>query len=264
VRVAVNVSFEKVLIALPLGHLLVSSIYLWAYCIGFGGNIASFMAPSDIFSTSIGNIASIYIATIFYSALMLLAGRMGAANSKKAAEAILRSGDPSQTDIALERFLSQRKSAFQVLVVFLICVEIFLISVGIRYYSLTGVVLAPTILGPVGGVAFLIVVRTEIFVRYPKEFLSIALMGFIAVSAFAFGIEAGQTDRDAPVLMVSKEVPSCKGFAVLRKVSDKLLLVRYDGMRVLSDEKCEAQLVFRKRYIIHPAGLMGNSSKASG
>lgn len=65
-RIGVNwraLGLGNILVALPLIHIAISTLFLFGYCVGFGSHLARFVRPEDIFSVSISEVVAIYMVT---------------------------------------------------------------------------------------------------------------------------------------------------------------------------------------------------------
>ena len=56
-----RLSISNLIIALPVIHLLVASLYTWAWLAGFGANVSVLADPRDLFSVSISKLVTVYL-----------------------------------------------------------------------------------------------------------------------------------------------------------------------------------------------------------
>lgn len=233
-------ALSTLLIAVPLTHLIITSVYLLCYCIGFGGNVGAFISVDDVFSTSLTQVAPIYVTGLLFPGLLILWR-----HSWKY---------PYEADriAAMEDPVRQRQAALHLKVVqsalfvtALVSLAIALVRIGDAYLRATHIpvftlsiltfTFGPIILGRYLG-------RGKITWRV-YEVATLALM--FSASALASGVDRGQSDRIRDYASLSEVRPMCGDYAVLRKISGQMLAAGPRNERVLLDEDCNQIVEFQ-------------------
>lgn len=214
-------SWDKALIALPIAHLIFASTYLFAFCVGFGAHVSMFVTVSDIFTTSISDVAPIY-ATIVIGALIFFRDVVRAAAGRPKREMY---GPPH-----LKPFFSGwRKWAFVVIYI------LSLMSAGVSYLIgvqidviMTAVVLAMPL--------FLTSRNLHSPADTQREALGFCLLMLSA--AFVWGAESGQKVRHSPRIYAASSNARCGDFTLVRKFGDLYLTSKSNGTHALIDGDC--------------------------
>ncbi|MFN3877534.1 MAG: hypothetical protein ACK4MH_04065 [Brevundimonas sp.] len=213
-------SWGTVLVAAPVAHFFLASVYLYSYCLGFGGNIASFVSAEDVFSTSIRFLAPIYLL-IAAASVPTFRQEIGdwLSGTKKP-----RHYGPSRPIKVPLLF----KITAWILAVAPVCSAFLSYSVGdpINVYEM---------LVGLGGLTML---GASLRIRDDRAIN--AAFGFLFVTAIVFiiGVNTGQQGRHVEYTSYKDSNPSCKSYAVLRKMSDHYLTIGSDGRHHMIDDEC--------------------------
>ncbi len=208
------------LVVLPFFHLLLASTYVYAYCFGFGANVATFVGASDIFTTSIRNLAPIYgiVAVIAFLSVRPHIGHW------------MTSLSPIP-----ERFGPWRPSPSS---------SIFPRVMGI----LLGIVVTKWMVtsyltGEAIDIHFIVMSLVGLLLLHAiavpfRPTLDVTMVVFaiaVVVATVTFGLNSGQRDRHANHIEQARSNVVCKDYIVLRRFSEMYLVIGKDDRHRLVD-----------------------------
>jgi hypothetical protein len=209
--------FVTYAVALPIAHLVLASMFLWGYSVGYGGRVAMFIDISDIFRVSIADLAYVY-----WSVIMGLAWFWFNLEQTKASAHLAK---PKPTMI--------------------------LVSVlGIA--GIAGPLLPPILPIPMTDFAIwlsLISLGVIIFavinrVVSPQAFLAVAMV-YLFSSSWLNGADRGEVERGISYQTAQARTPLCGRAALIRRFSDFYLAVLQNNQKVMIDSECKLRFVFR-------------------
>jgi hypothetical protein len=211
------------LIALPIAHVLGSSLFLWSYCAGFGSRIIAFTSVSDLFAVSIRHMVPVYALSIVVSAVL---GAIRWTYWKYPFERAF-TGQNSKDGTA-SNILRRTFTALGWGVNFLVVViPVFVIAHSVIYDERTNYF------------AFLVIFFLSFkyhISRYAFE-MSTFIVGFI-LSVIFVGLRDGQTDRYITYATASGDSALCGKAVVLRGLADNFLAILPNGKRVVIASDC--------------------------
>jgi hypothetical protein len=65
-----RLGWGNILVALPLAHVLIASLVLYGYALGFGGHLSQFLKPEDLFATTLSEVMLIYVVFVVEGAVL--------------------------------------------------------------------------------------------------------------------------------------------------------------------------------------------------
>lgn len=232
----------ELLVALPVMHILATSLFLIGYYSAFGNRIYIFSSPSDIFTASIGNVGPNYLSGLTFPVVFLLwnRGYFGAWTSHEAA--INKPEGPERT-AALAKVTSDRKFLIFLVVFSAISqacmVVIFYFKWEYIPYQFFGF--------------FLLLIFSLGIVWYSNkvEMNSLSMFGFlfiglILIGSLFNGMGSGQSDRRLTYIEAAKSGVVCSNGAALRIIGDHILLVGRDGRHFITDHDCKILMLVPK------------------
>ncbi|TGX53661.1 hypothetical protein E5A73_12640 [Sphingomonas gei] len=228
-------SVAELLIAVPILHLIATSLFLIGYYYSFGGRLHSFSTSSDLFATSIGNVGFNYISTLSPGIVFILWHRanFGAWSLQDSVDT--KPAGPVR-DAALERANSDR-TFFRFLVGLMIICQ--LILVIITYFKLGHL--------PYSFIGFFISILTVAYIvwysgRINIPTLTMHIINFIVIMLLTClfnGLTSGQFDRRLLYKDAIKNAVVCPLGAILRPIGDNFLVLTSDNDYVVSDKECK-------------------------
>lgn len=220
------------LVIIPFAHVLLASTYLYSYCFGFGANISSFVAASDIFATSIRSIAPLY-ALIVISALFV---------SYREIKHWFTTGHPFPKNSQANKphhplpkgFFSRR---------WMVAMKFGLLAVTIFPVFIDHLIGRPVdLLMPMAAFLFVVIFSDWLVQLKPNSKTPYALLvGFIVLFVVWAGITAGQENRHATFAALTRNNSTCGDFVVVRRFSDLYLALGRDGQHRMIDKDCKVK-----------------------
>jgi MFS family permease len=234
----INLSFPEILVAVPVSHVVISSLFLMGYYAAFGGGIANFGGPSDIFAVSIQDIGPSYITTIAMPLFVLVwtRAKLGAWTPH---EANLLLPKDQHDEAELKR--ASLKRYFMRIGIFLIVILIVnLVYERIRFnrfnFSIIWL-LSLIILG-------LVLVWFDRKLHFDnKIYFSSWIIGCVLITAPLSGLNRGQRDRNASFAEISQNGALCGSAAIIRPLSSLYLAVTRDDKKVILDGDCRIKFL---------------------
>lgn len=222
-------------LALPVMHLLMSSLYLWGYTSAFGASLSAFVAASDIFNTSINDMVGVYLTSMIPWALMMyfrFAGPFPYVEDWVDAK-------PEGTDKVKAQRIHNKARMFAVLALGFITITT-IIYQGWQIinrkpidYMLTNVAIMAF------GVTLSIAILAKLKVSKTAYELTFLLF-FLVTNAACVGASRGQRDRLYRYGGWS-EFSICNEYAVFRSISEYFVAIDKKNNRVLIDKDCKVK-----------------------
>lgn len=230
-----QLKFTDLLIAAPLIHLTCSGLFLIGYCWYFGGLIAEFAGPTDIFAVSIGDIGPLYLLSLFpgVAYLIWMRARTGAWT---AAEAIELKPDGPQREAASLRRQSDKKF-FGAMMLLMAAGAIINMIIGYFRWGYIPIFLIQTLV-LLGFVVANVYLANKLDLESPTFHLTYIFGTALIYSCFS-GMARAQLDYRLTYSEAARQRPVCGDYAVLRKLSDSFLAVDRRTKHALIDESCK-------------------------
>lgn len=229
-----DLSPGQLVVIFPVFHLLMSTLFLWAYCAGFGLNIAIFTTASDIFTFAISSMVPIYLVSLIWP-LVYLAIRYSARHPF-AADALRGIEDPEQRSVAMSALEKTRQRImWGVLAVNLA------IAVTTAWDAYHGNRINFVLL------SFIPNIHLAIFFARLKDkwnldnltYEASVLFVSFAISCVAFGLDRGQSDRLKDYKIFQNSFFQCDRNLVIRKIGDSFLVIRPDNTKAMVNQDCK-------------------------
>jgi hypothetical protein len=222
---------SAVLIALSATHVVLASIYLYFYCVGFGANMAMFFSAADIFSISITRLSNVYVqAIVLPTALVLIRRGTGIKTNDEWIEAA------STPELQRRRYNSLivpqniGKAVVWLALLYALPVSVWRFWAGeaaSAYFILS---------------MFALLTSWQLASRgLLTAPLWIGL--FFAAGVVGGGLDGGIRDRHA-VYSAPESRPACKTMKVLGRASSLYVAVQPDNRKVLVKEDCSVVFSF--------------------
>lgn len=233
-----RVNWNGLLVALPVAHLIITSIYLFAYCVGFGSGLAIFASPGDVFATSISNLIPIYIAALIFPVATTIHRHKvwKHATAEDQIAALPSEEQREEATVQLVRKRSLMKRAVWVVAV------VALLASSLAY------LLGDTVEARLTTAPVMLVIAIWLWERKPfglygwRMDLMILAISFL-LSAVSTGIDHGQADRHYRFESQRFSHASCDGYVVLRRFSELYLAVGSEDRKLLIDKDCKPKLL---------------------
>lgn len=221
-----KIGWQTGLVVLPFAHLLMASTYLYAYCFGFGANLSTFVSASDIFTTSIRNLAPVYAIAagfIFLSS----GGRL-----KHWLTSVARIDEPYGP---YRRFNFNSPTAHVFKFVAIVFTALWLVT---SYTTGKAIDVAYVVSG---GLVFVLIQDVLFNARQTREVTVVLFAIAVAFGTIAFALHSGQRDRHSQYAAQSASNSVCGDYVVLRRFSDVYLAIGKDDRHRLIDDECKAK-----------------------
>lgn len=235
-----KIPFSTWPLIIPFAHVVVTSAYLLCYSIGFGGNIGAFLSVEDVFSTSLTQVAPIYVTGLAFPAALV----MWRHTWKYAYEAdrIAAIEDDNRRTSAVRKLRYIRRGILLYTILTLLGATYRIVDNYLRAEPMPVFMLS--FLAPFVAIVFLGKLTNSGKLSW-KLFEAGVLLIMFTSSALATGVWKGQSDRLSSYEYLSASRPMCGDYAVLRRVSGKALAVGPDERRALLDEECAPTIRFQ-------------------
>lgn len=221
-----DINFSTGLVVLPFAHLLLASTYLYAYCFGFGANLSTFVSASDIFTTSIRNLAPIY-AVAALLAFLTVRPRLGHWLTSVAEVPEVygpwRRHSYNTPLIRIWKVVAIASTASWV-------TTSYLTGKPIDVHFIVG-----------GGLGLLFFQDVLVNARQTRDVTIVLFLIATVVATVAFGLNSGQRDRHAPLPIQSASNATCGEYVVLRRFSDVYLALGKDNRHRLIANDCSVK-----------------------
>lgn len=214
------------MVILPFAHLLMASTYLYAYCFGFGANLSTFVSASDIFTTSIRNLAPVYAIAagfIFLSSGSRLAHWL--TSSARIAE---HYGPPRRWKMDTPLLKASKLSLIALTGLWAVTSYASGKAIDVAYIA-------------TGGLLFVLVQDVLFNARQTREVTLVLFVIAVVVGTITFALHSGQRDRHAKFASQSASNSACGDYVVLRRFSDTYLAIGPDNRHRLIDDECKAR-----------------------
>ena len=217
------------LVAIPVLHVLSTSIYLWAFAVAFGGNLTAFFTPTDLFSTSITDMVRVYLNSLVLPFMMGVYRYLPTYKPPTFGDA------PPISRRNIKRALV---AATFGMIVMVAIVEIMILRQGrpFNFFVLNlGIIvlLAPFVMDFADKLKFGLLGRDIIY---------IGTLFFI--SAICLGLDAGKIARRQPYLAMHTGYAMCGNSVVLHKVGDGYLVARPSSRKAIVNSDCKVLFRF--------------------
>lgn len=221
-----KIGWQTGLVVLPFAHLLMASTYLYAYCFGFGANLSTFVSASDIFTTSIRNLAPVYAIAAGF--IFLSSGGRLIHWLTSIAHIEEQYGPPRHM-----KFDSPVSNAIKIF-----AVGFTVLWVGTSYAS--GKAIDVTYI-MTGGLAFMLVENVLFNTRQARDVTVVLFAIAVIAGTIAFALHSGQRDRHAKFASQSASNSACGDYVVLRRFSETYLAIGRDNRHRLIDDECKVR-----------------------
>lgn len=238
-----RLSLGQLLIGLPLVHLGVVSLFVAAYTLGFGGNIAGFTSPDMLFSTSIRDLAPIYFIGIGLPATITLT-RYSKGKPNREAE-VAKISDPESRARAMDDLVRTRK--LLVIAIWVFALIITFASLIRRYYfgELISILAVGAAWLPVAGIWIINLSKRLDLDDFTYEvlFIGATLIAWVLI----VGVDRGNLDRALTFAEAKERYVRCGDKAVLRVFGELFLAVDSHNRQLFIDRDCVAKFVVPTR-----------------
>lgn len=225
------------IIALPILHLLFSSLFVWGYTQGFGAGISEFISATDVFTSAIRDMVLVYLAAAVIPGIFVI---MRYAEKYPNAEARIEAiPDQEQKIIAFDRLKKTR---------LILSTITMLISAGIIGWQVwevkQGRPLNFIALMPIGFfISFFCVMAIRRIWWMSDLTYELAVLALsTAITAPLIGMNTGHNDRYI-TFAKSANLMSCDKYKVIRSLSEYLIVITPSNSLELVDNEC--QIKFR-------------------
>lgn len=224
----------QLVVVFPVFHLLMSTLFLWAYCVGFGLNLAIFTTASDIFTFAISSMVPIYLISFIWP-LIYLAQRYSREHPF-AIDEVKSIADPEQQSVAMSSLNKTRyrlKFGLWALTFAIILIESWNFYHGnrINFVLLSAI---PNL----HLVIFFSNLKEKWYLDNLTYEVAILFVSF-AVTCVAFGLERGQSDRRKDYAIFQDDFLQCDKNLVIRKIGDSFLVVKPDNTKAMVSQECK-------------------------
>jgi hypothetical protein len=233
-----RITLPELLVAVPIFHLIVCSLFLIGYYGSYGYGISVFAGPSDLFTVSIADVGPSYITTIAVPTAYILWTR-ARTGAWSAYEANLQLNE-AEREVAEHKRRGDKR--------FLLALGI-LAAVGTLLngcLSLWKNGYIPYWL--VGNAVMLLWISAIIWFANKIQLDSrlhhfVYLIGFVLIVAGFSGLSRGQADRRASFENKVQRSPRCGDLLLIRPLASFYLSVHRSGRRVIIDSECKVRFV---------------------
>lgn len=224
---AATLTINNIIVILPVAHLLVASLYTWAWLAGFGANVAVLADPRDLFSVSISQLVTVYVVgLLFPTAQMVLMWKYW--DSGRAPQ----NGEESPASRKFKRLL-----AFALVVLFTLSL---CACFDLRYRGWAQG-LAMMLTAQIGGVLVTKFVADHVeFGRATYQLASI-LIGLLA-AAMGFGLSDGNLSRYQTYEGQKDRLARCGEVLVQRRFGENYVGVKPQDRHVVTDLECKVTM----------------------
>lgn len=231
---ASDLSLGQLAVIFPVFHLLMSTIFVWGYCAGFGFSLAVFTTTSDIFTFSISSMIPIYAAS-FLTPIAILAVRYSRPHTN-AHDAVMAIADPQERQQAMDKLEVTRNY----ILVGAFALSLLIMGMAV-WDAIHGNRIQWVLIGAVPG--FLMVYA---FVQAKNAWNLDALtyefayiVGYFAIACVTFGLDRGQIDRHREYKASQGDFFQCGNNIVIRKIGDNFLVVKPDNTKAMVNQECK-------------------------
>jgi hypothetical protein len=222
------------LVAIPLIHVVVASLYLSGQCNGFGANLCAFVTPKDLFITSIQSLVPVYTGLLLIPLLLTML-RHTFMEHPYAADRVA-----ATTDEELKRSRQRSLDRSKLLIV-VIASSVALIGFGLFCYWLS-LGIKPNyyiIYFTTAPLLMLVVARTlPTFGIYSiGSEICVAVVTLIYASFF-FGLNSGQLARNMQFSEINQTNPHCGKNLAITTIGSLYIAIAPDNSLTLVDDKC--------------------------
>lgn len=221
-----------VLVALPIAHVLGSTLFMWSYCTGFGGHIVAFASATDLISVSLSDMVPVYVVSLLVP--FLTVGFRLSGKYPYVINAVDSISDPDEKTKAANFHRNVRK------VVFGVCWVVSFLVFGKVIYDLyegyrvnfMGIWVASFIPALFALMAFC-ESRQVSNVVYEASAVMLSFVSAIFFTAAA----KGQDDRYRYFTESIEEYGRCGEFLIIRPISDNFIAVsKGDGKFIINND----------------------------
>jgi hypothetical protein len=221
-----------IIVALPVMHLLASSIFLWGYSVGFGSGLSAFAAPTDIFRVSIKHLVLLYLSVGSGAAILLSRSYI-----RKKRSAGINGDNPVKSNIGFGRIIGLILIVgigFILPVAYVISCYYF--DRPVRIAWATAPVLATAIM------VLLVVSDHAQFDELKANAITVAALVFLMV--LVGGLDKGHLDRTQSYEGGLVRFSRCNDLLIMKAFSDFYLAIKPDNTKVLIDADCKVKFSF--------------------
>lgn len=233
----------KYIVAVPVFHLIISSMFLWGWTTGFGSNAVVLADAKDIFSISISDMVAIYFGGLITPILYILLRKddvKSSSDDERGSYSIDELGEKIEELKLLLTKLKRRN--FLILFVFYALGIIGIIWSIHRFASGmemgTSIAMVPFL--------FLAIILSSRFVREIKDgyslFISIAVFGLVT-SSMSNGLIGGQSARYSTYENTRHSALHCHDSAVIRRLGDSFIVVTKFDDKLVTNLECNPKLI---------------------
>lgn len=228
-----KINWGTMLLVIPLGHLIVVSVYLWSWFIGFGAHAIILADPRDTFSLSISELVPIYALGFLFP--LAMTGLRYTWKHPTAQARLAAISDP--VEMTMQAARDRRSKA--------------IILIGGSFIGLQSLAATldhfmrgyPTTLVAVGAIYFLgfaaviLVWKVGSFSNLQRE--TLLLVAALFLSAVSNGVSAGQLARHRTFDEAKSSFLLCGENLVIRRLGDHLIGVTPTDRKVITDLECK-------------------------
>lgn len=235
-------TISRAVILVPVAHIIVCTLYIAGYSLGFGGNIGGLYSPVDFFTVTLQHLIYIYVLSLAMPILFILfrhrSGRTYASDEIAAETDPEKKVALAQTASRVVSFFDYALPMFLVLVLVSFSVSIY-VDTYIQYYlTFNAIVLSlyPTFIRLAEWLNF----------RGLRVEVAWSLISFTA-AVVGLGLDSGQIDRRLTYDALAKGAMRCQGHVILTPIGQRFLSVTRDNRRHVVDADCKARFEFEQR-----------------
>lgn len=203
------------IVAMPFVHLTATSLFLWGYTTGFGGELRSFISINDIFSFSIKYLVQLYLFIGLFVAIGYL--------------------------VFLKRFSGEIVQQIPYLLMTTAVVGLFLVLAAILLYYFEYIEHIMTI-----AILFSTVFAMPLSYYYSSNqkvrFVVTGIL-FLISCIIGAGFNGGYNARNSTFAQVASRA-RCNNFAIIQSVSNMFIAVHPSNRKALITAECEIRFVF--------------------
>lgn len=231
---ASDLSPGQLAVIFPVFHLLMSTIFIWAYCSGFGLNISIFVSTGDIFTFALSSMIPVYLTSFLLP--ILWTGIRYARPHPFAQDKVESIQDEGERREAFQNLQAARRVILWAVV--LVCALIAATSLWAYYHD--HLILYPA-LGLIPGVMlmFALTRAKEVWSIDDLTYEAATVVGLFAIACVTFGLFNGQIDRRTQYKANADHYFKCNGQLVIRKLGETFLVVRPDNSKAIVDAECK-------------------------
>lgn len=240
-----EVNWGTLLVVVPLGHLVVVSLYLWSWYVGFGAHASMLADARDVFSLSISEMVPIYILGLVLPGALTVhrytwkhptaQARLAAISDPEVRAVQSRSDDRMRKIVIIGAALIGLQSAFAT-------VDLFM-----RGQPTTGVVFG--IIYFFGGALLWVVWKWDQLSNTQWE--TLLVVAALVFSATSNGISAGQLDRHRTFEASENRYLGCGETVVVRRLGEHLVGILPNNEKVVTDLECNVVMQVPSHRVEH-------------